>query len=293
MPAPDGICGNLARRPPWLKKKIEFDPSHATSALLSKIGIATVCREARCPNISECFKNNHATFLILGKYCTRQCAFCNVEKQKPQSLDPGEPRKVAEAVAQMGLRHVVITSVTRDDLPDGGASLFCETVTEIKRDGKNRTMELLVPDFGGNLEALANVVASEPDVLGHNIETVPRLYSLRPQADYGRSLSVLKYAKKCCRDIPTKSALMLGLGEKEKEVLETMEDLRSVGCDFLALGQYLRPSLRHAEVAAYIDPEKFLSYKTAGRNMGFKHIEAAPYVRSSYNAKNYFRKDTV
>jgi lipoic acid synthetase len=284
----DGKRGKVPRRPPWLKKKIEFDHGRATSALLAAAGVATVCREAKCPNISECFKKNHATFLILGKHCTRSCAFCNVEKQQPQDPDPEEPRKVARAAARLDLAHVVITSVTRDDLFDGGASFFCETVAAIKKGNKKRTLELLIPDFKGDLRALASVVASAPDVLGHNMETVPRLYGLRPRADYARSLFVLKYAKKCDKNMLTKSALMLGLGEEEKEVLATMEDLRSVGCDFLALGQYLRPSLRHTEVVAYIDPEKFLFYKTAGLNMGFRHIEAAPYVRSSYNAKDYF-----
>ncbi|MBI5874183.1 MAG: lipoyl synthase [Candidatus Omnitrophica bacterium] len=281
----------LARRPAWLKKRIDFDKSRSTSALLNKIGIHTVCKEAKCPNISECFKNHHATFLILGQYCTRRCTFCNVEKQIPQPVDTKEPHKVAEAVQKMGLKHAVITSVTRDDLPDGGASLFAQTVGMVRQLQPAVSIELLIPDFKGDLKALASVAESAPDIIGHNIETVPRLYNLRPGANYARSLHMLKYIKKLNRDIYTKSALMLGLGEKEKEVLEALEDLINVGCDFLALGQYLRPSLKHAEVVEYIPPEEFDRYKALGGQLGFKHIEAGPYVRSSYMAAQYLRQN--
>lgn len=274
------------RRPEWLKKKIEFDGSRPTGALLNSIGIHTVCREAKCPNISECFKKHHATFLILGKFCTRACLFCNVEKQQPLAYDPEEPGKVAEAVEKMDLKHVVVTSVTRDDLKDGGASAFADTVGRI-RQTRAATIELLVPDFGGEPGSIERVARSNPEIFGHNIETVPRLYHLRPRANYARSLYVLKHAKKTNPSLRTKSALMLGLGEKEEEVLDVMKDLVSVGCDFLAIGQYLAPSLRHIPVAEYITPEKFLFYKKAGLERGFKHIEAAPYVRSSYNAENY------
>jgi lipoic acid synthetase len=281
----------LARRPAWLKKRIDFDKSRSTSALLNQIGIHTVCKEAKCPNISECFKKGHATFLILGQYCTRRCTFCNVEKQIPQPVDTKEPRKVAEAVQKMGLKHAVITSVTRDDLPDGGASLFAQTVEMVRQLQPAVSIELLIPDFKGDLKALASVAESAPDIIGHNIETVPRLYNLRPGANYARSLHMLKHIKKLNRDIYTKSALMLGLGEKEKEVLEALEDLRNVGCDFLALGQYLRPSLKHAEVIEYIPPEEFDRYKALGGQLGFKHIEAGPYVRSSYMAAQYLRQN--
>lgn len=280
----------LARRPAWLKKRIDFDESRSTSALLNKIGIHTVCKEAKCPNISECFKKRHATFLILGQYCTRRCTFCNVEKQMPQPVDTKEPHKVAEAIQKLGLKHAVITSVTRDDLPDGGASLFAETVKMVRQLQPAVTIELLIPDLKGDLKALTSVAESAPDIIGHNIETIPRLYNLRPGANYARSLHMLKYIKKFNRDIYTKSALMLGLGEKEKEVLESLEDLRNVGCDFLALGQYLRPSLKHAEVIEYIPPEEFDRYKALGSQLGFKHIEAGPYVRSSYMAAQYLRQ---
>ncbi|MFH0940957.1 MAG: lipoyl synthase, partial [Candidatus Omnitrophota bacterium] len=232
------------RRPEWLKKKIEFDKGRQTSALLNEMGLNTVCREAKCPNISECFKNAHAAFLILGKYCTRSCAFCNVLKQEPKPPDPDEPRKIAAAVQRMGLKHVVVTSVTRDDLADGGAAMFVNTVKEIRkiRSRKKITIELLIPDLRGDIQALETVAGSLPDIIGHNLETVPRLYNFRPRANYARSLFVLKHVKKTNGKIRTKSALMLGLGEKEKEVTNTMEDLKVVGCDFLALGQYLRPS---------------------------------------------------
>lgn len=276
----------IARRPEWLKKKIEFASGRPTGALLNAIGIHTVCREAKCPNISECFKKHHATFLILGKFCTRACLFCNVEKQQPLPYDPKEPGKVAEAVEKMDLKHVVVTSVTRDDLKDGGASAFADTVRSI-RQARAATIELLVPDFGGEPGSIESVARSNPEIFGHNVETVPRLYALRPKANYARSLYVLKHAKKTNQGLHTKSALMLGLGEKEEEVLDVMKDLISVGCDFLAIGQYLAPSMKHAPVAEYIPPEQFLSYKKIGLELGFKHIEAAPYVRSSYNAENY------
>jgi lipoic acid synthetase len=277
------------RRPEWLKKKIEFDNGLETRALLNGLGLNTVCREAKCPNISECFKNAHAAFLILGRYCTRNCSFCNVEKQKPNEPDRDEPGKVARAVAIMGLKHVVVTSVTRDDLSDGGAAMFVNTVKEIKkiRSHKKITIELLIPDLLGNTQALESITDSSPDIIGHNLETVPRLYNFRPRANYARSLFVLKHVKKTNGKIRTKSALMLGLGEKEKEVTDVMEDLRMVGCDFLALGQYLRPSLKHTEVAEYIAPGQFQRYKGFALQKGFKHVESGPYVRSSFLAASY------
>ncbi len=281
------------RRPEWLKKKIDFDKNRTTSRILNKIGVHTVCNEAKCPNISECFKKSHATFLILGKYCTRACRFCNVEKKKPQKLDPNEPAKVAKAVSRLNLSHIVITSVTRDDLIDGGASVFAKTVSEIKKLKENKrykvaSIELLIPDLQGNTNSLIPIIESLPDIIGHNIETVPRLYFLRPKSDYARSLKILKSIKKFSKRIYTKSALILGLGEKKEEVIEAMQDLIKADCDFLALGQYLRPSLKATEVIEYIQPEMFELYKKIGLDMGFKHIEAAPYVRSSFNAANYF-----
>lgn len=278
---------NTLRKPAWLKKKIDFDKSRATSALLAEIGIATVCKEAKCPNLSECFKERHATFLILGSACTRRCAFCNVEKSSPQAPDENEPFRVAQAVAKMGLEHAVITSVTRDDLKDGGASLFVKTVLEIRKLSRPVTIELLIPDLKGDPQSLRSIAASRPEIIGHNIETVPRLYGLRPGADYEVSLGVLRSIKEADGKIRTKSALMLGLGEKEDEVFRVLEDLRGVDCDFLALGQYLRPGLQNAQVKEFIRPEQFEEYETRARALGFKHVEAGPYVRSSYKAARY------
>jgi lipoic acid synthetase len=276
------------RKPEWLRKKIDFDRGRATSALMAELDLNTVCKEAKCPNISECYQKHHATFLILGKKCTRHCSFCNVEKTAPLLVDPDEPVRVARAVEKMGLKHVVITSVTRDDLADGGASLFARTVAEIKKSG-NVDIELLIPDLKADKNALQTVVLSKPKIIGHNVETVPRLYSLRPGADYKRSIAVLKIIKEIDAGILTKSALMLGLGEKEDEVLKTVDDLREVGCDFLALGQYLRPALKNTEVVEYIPPERFENYKAKAYSLGFKHVESAPYVRSSYHASVYLK----
>jgi len=281
---------NIQRKPEWLKKKIDFNANCATSALLKSLDLNTVCHEAKCPNISECFKNRHATFLILGKTCTRHCAFCHVDKNKPAPVDENEPSRVAEAVKQMALHHAVITSVTRDDLRDGGAALFAEVVRAIKKIALKATIELLIPDFQGDKNALKTVTDSKPDIIGHNMETIPRLYFLRPQADYQRSLDVLKNIKKSDKTIYTKSSLLLGLGEKENEVIETMEDLRTAGCDFLALGQYLRPSLKNTPVVEYVSPEKFEAYKRQAFSLGFCHVESAPYVRSSYRAASYLQR---
>ncbi len=277
----------IARRPEWLKKRIDFKGAQITNTLLNEIGIDTVCKEAKCPNISECFNKAHATFLILGRYCTRQCQFCNVEKLPPSKPDINEPKKVTQAVLKMGLKHVVITSVTRDDLSDGGAGIFAETANAVRRAKPDARIELLIPDFGGNMEALDIVAGCSPDIIGHNLETVPRLYNLRQGANYARSLHLLRYIKKSYPKVRTKSALMLGLGENKKEVLDAMKDLRYVKCDFLSLGQYLRPSLKHAEVKEYVTPETFQRYKKIGLKLGFNHIEAGPYVRSSYMADSY------
>ena len=278
------------RKPEWLKKKIDFDKNLKVSTLIKTIGLHTVCQEAKCPNISECFKNAHATFLILGKYCTRHCSFCAVEKSKPLPLDPKEPKKIAAAVKKMKLKHVVITSVTRDDLLDAGASVFAKTVSEIKKISKNIHIELLIPDLKGDRKALHAILESPPDILGHNVETVPRLYALRPRASYQTSLEVLKAVKEIDKNIYTKSALLLGLGENEGEVMKVMEDLQQVGCDFLAIGQYLRPTLNNVPVAEYIHPDKFDKYCEKGLALGFKHIESHPYVRSSFRASAYLSK---
>ena len=277
----------IIRRPEWLKKKIVFDQGHTTSALLNDLNLNTVCCEAKCPNISECFKAKHATFLILGKYCTRHCQFCNVEKRNPEPPDSSEPKKIALAVKKLGLQHVVVTSVTRDDLKDGGSSAFSKTIFQIKKISPIPSIEILIPDFKNNPQAIKCVVQTKPEIIGHNLETVPRLYSLRPGSNYESSLLVLKLIKEFDKTILTKSALMLGLGEKEDELIKVLEDLRKVECDFLALGQYLRPSLKNVEVTEYIPPEKFADYKQTALSLGFKHVESDPYVRSSYRAAEY------
>lgn len=280
----------IERKPEWLKKKIELGANRSITTLLASLKVNTVCKEAKCPNISECFNKKHATFLILGKYCSRRCKFCNVEKHSPEAIDKDEPKRVALAAKALGLKHVVITSVTRDDLEDGGSSLFVETAKEIKSCLKNSTIEFLIPDFKGNELAIADIAKTEIDIIGHNLETVPRLYAFRPEADYLRSLSVLSLIKQNNDKVFTKSALLLGLGEKKEEVEKTLHDLISVKCDFLALGQYLRPSEKHARVAEYLTPDRFQEYKTLAIKMGFKHVESSPYTRSSWRADEYLRQ---
>jgi lipoic acid synthetase len=255
--------------------------------LLRRLELNTVCREASCPNISECFRQKQATFLIMGRDCTRSCSFCNVSAKVPSPLDPAEPARVAEAVMTLELQHVVITSPTRDDLPDGGAGHFAATVAAIRRASPKSAIELLVPDFQGSRESLATVLASGPDILGHNIETVPRLYSIRAGANYQRSLSLLEAAGEIAPSIPAKSGIMLGLGETREEVLSTLEDIHQTGCRYISIGQYLAPSRSHYPVAEYIDPSEFERYREEALAIGFAHVESAPYVRSSYHADRY------
>lgn len=256
---------------------------------LSDLGLHTVCESAMCPNIGQCFGKRTATFMILGDVCTRACRFCAVSKGKPAPLDPAEPTKVAEAVAGLALRHAVITSVTRDDLPDGGAGAFAETIRAIDREAPGTIVEVLIPDFGGSREALAQVVEAAPEIINHNLETVPRLYAtVRPQAVYSRSLELLWRVKELNPAIPTKSGLMLGLGETRDEVLAVMDDLRAVDCDMLTLGQYLRPSQWHLEVVEFITPEAFAEYQQIAEGKGFKSVASAPLVRSSFNAAEVF-----
>ena len=275
-------------KPLWLNKKISLRACSEMKNLLRESGLETVCEQAMCPNVGECFKQKQATFLILGKYCTRMCSFCNIQKGRPSIVDPDEPRRVAVAVEKLRLRHVVVTSVTRDDLVDGGSDIFFNTVLEIRKKNPGVTIEILIPDFKLSIDALAKVACSFPDIIAHNIETVPSLYGLvRRGADYKRSLGVLRQIKDISPVIKTKSGIMLGLGEKEEEVFASMLDLRSCGCDFLSLGQYLAPSKRHYPVKEYIEPERFEFYAREGKRMGFVHIESAPYVRSSYMADNY------
>jgi len=273
----------------WLNKKIDLNSCREMKSLLSGSGLNTVCQEALCPNISECFSKKIATFMILGNICTRSCKFCNVSNNKiPLAVDNSEPVKVKEAVGNLGLEYVVITSPTRDDLPDKGASVFFETIKELKTLDKIRGIEVLVPDFLLDEQAIKTVVSAEPTVIAHNIETVPRLYKeVRCGADYKRSISVLNTIKKNNSNILTKSGLMLGLGEKKNEVMDVLKDLRKINCDFLSLGQYLAPSRIHYPVIEYISPEQFESLKKEALSLGFKHVESGPYVRSSYMAASY------
>ena len=277
----------ITRRPEWLQKKISPSAHAEMERLLGDLQLHTVCQEAHCPNISECFRQRQATFLILGNICTRLCSFCNVTKQSPHPLDPDEPARVAAAVQKLQLSHVVITSPTRDDLPDGGAALYAQTVAAICKAAPQTAIELLIPDFMGDQGSIAAVVAACPDIIGHNLETVPRLYHIRSGADYRRSLHVLKTIQGLGPRLLTKSGLMLGLGETEGEIFQVLDDLLAVGCSYLSLGQYLAPSRSHYPVQDYVPPEIFDNYRERALAMGFKHVESGPYVRSSYHAEQY------
>ncbi len=278
---------NIIRKPEWLQKKINPAAHAEMERLLGDHRLHTVCQEAMCPNISECFRNRQATFLILGKRCTRLCSFCNVTKEEPLPADPAEPARVAAAVARLGLAHVVVTSPTRDDLPDGGAVLYAKTVAAIRAASSATRVELLVPDFQGSCLAIMTVVQASPDIFAHNVETVPRLYEIRSGADYGRSLALLTTVRELDPALPTKSGVMLGLGETEEEVLAVFADLRRVGCAYLSVGQYLAPSRRHHPVQDFVRPEQFQRLREAALAMGFAHVESGPYVRSSYLAEQY------
>jgi lipoic acid synthetase len=283
------------RKPPWLKKRIPaFQDLQKVKSILAEAGVHTVCEEARCPNLGECFSQGTATILILGRICTRNCGFCAVEHGLPVPLDDSEPEHVAQAVKRMGLRYVVITSVTRDDLPDGGASYFAKTIQAIRALNQTIKVEILVPDFKGELDSLALVLQERPDVLNHNIETIPRLYpEVRPQADYERSLNLLKRSKESHPHIRTKSGFMLGLGETEEEVLGLLRDLREVGCNFLTIGQYLQPHTNRLPVVRYVPPEEFEAYRKIGEGMGFKMVSSGPFVRSSFHASQMFEMNLL
>ncbi len=271
-------------RPDWLKIKIPAGEEFARlKNLMSEQRLHTVCEEARCPNMAECWNAGTATFMILGDVCTRSCGFCNVKTGRPVGLDLEEPYRVADAIRIMGVKHAVITSVNRDELADGGAEVFAETIRQTRIVNPNITIEVLIPDFQGVKWALDIVLHEKPDILNHNTETVPRLYRrVRPQAKYERSLLVIKWAKEA--GMLTKSGLMLGLGETVDEVLQVMEDLRANGCDILTLGQYLQPTKEHLPVERFVHPDEFKILKLRGLEMGFKHVEAGPLVRSSYHA---------
>lgn len=281
-------------KPQWLNKKINLSGCSRVKELLRDLEVETVCEQAMCPNIGECFSRMEATFLILGRHCTRGCSFCNISKAAPLPLDPREPERVARAVSRLALKHVVVTSVTRDDLSDGGAGFFAETIARIRAVTPRVSIEALIPDFRLSRTALELVAAASPQIIAHNLETVPSLYyAVRQGADYRRSLEVLRLIKEIAPEIKSKSGLMLGMGEKPEEVCAVMQDLRDAGCDFLSIGQYLAPSRNHYPVKEYITPEQFTCYKEKGEALGFLHIESGPYVRSSYSAGNYLSGEAL
>ncbi len=278
-------------KPPWIRVRLPHGEAfQRVRQLVRKGSLHTVCEEARCPNMAECWGCGTATFLILGGVCTRNCGFCAVTAGSPAPVRPEEPAEVARAVAAMELRHAVITSVTRDDLEDGGASIFAAVIREIRQAVPDCTVEVLVPDFKGSANALETVIAARPEILGHNLETVPRLYpAARPQADYRRSLQVLRTTKEADPGILTKSGIMVGLGEDLEEIHRVMEDLRALDCDILTLGQYLCPSSDHLAVQRYYTPDEFEALGQTARSMGFPWVESAPLVRSSYHAAEQAR----
>jgi len=280
------------RLPPWFKQRLA-DPGVMSSmhGLLDGLNLHTICQSALCPNIGKCFTAGTATFLILGDVCTRRCTFCAVKKSSPGPVDEAEPEHLLEAVQKLGLSYVVITSVTRDDLPDGGASQFARTVALLRENAADIMVEVLVPDFRGSEEAIRMVVESGPQVFNHNVETVPRLYpEVRAGADYARSLELLYLVNKLDPEITTKSGLMLGLGESTEEIVEVMRDLREADCDLLTIGQYLQPSAQHHPVSRFVPPEEFAEYEAIGREMGFAEVASSPLVRSSYRAAELFDK---
>ena len=275
------------RHPAWIKARIPGGGNYAElKKLMRDLQLHTVCEEARCPNIGECWNSRTATFMILGDVCTRRCMFCAVKKGNPDgNVDTDEPRRIGEAVGYLKLKHIVITSVNRDDLSDGGASVFAECIAEARKHRPGCTVELLIPDLEGNWDALAVIVQARPEVLNHNTETVPRLYRrVRPYANYQQTLTLLQISKQLDAQMLTKSGLMVGLGETVTELLETMQDIRNTDCDILTIGQYLSPSPRHLPIQRYYTPEEFDELREAGIEMGFRHVESGALVRSSYHA---------
>ncbi|MFN3813458.1 MAG: lipoyl synthase [Aquificaceae bacterium] len=272
-----------------MKPVVKLSETHRIKKLLRGLELNTVCEESRCPNISECFSCGTATFMVLGNVCTRGCAFCNVKRGRTRQPDKAEPYRLLDAIKRMKLRYVVITSVTRDDLPDGGASHIAQCIELIKNSDKHIRVEVLIPDFKGSFKALKTIVDASPDVLNHNVETVPRLYpKVRKGANYGRSLEILKRSKEMSPHILTKSALILGFGERWEEVEEVLADLLSVGCDILTIGQYYQPSTRHHRVEKFYTSEEFEKLKNIASSMGFRYIVSGPNVRSSYKAFEIF-----
>ncbi len=285
-------CQQRTPKPKWLSRTLPKGGVYRQICETIKNNeLATVCQEARCPNQFECYAKGSATFMILGSRCTRNCRFCNVEHARPQPVDHNEPERVAEAVRQMGLRYVVITSVTRDDLDHGGAEIFAETIRAVRRKNQQTLIEVLIPDFQGDEQSLSIVLDAAPDVLNHNVETVARLYSkVRPQAIYQRSLTLLRRVKALKNNMVVKSGIMVGLGESDDELKETFRDIAATGCDILIVGQYLQPSLKHLDVDRYVSPEQFSALGLLAREQGIKAVVAAPLVRSSYKAEELFRE---
>lgn len=281
---------SVKRKPEWLRiKKREGENLGYVKHILNDLSLNTVCEAANCPNRAECFSKRTATFMILGRECTRNCRFCNVSSNPVEQVNPEEPANVAEATVKLGLQHVVITSVTRDDLADGGADHFAKTIKAIKEKNPEIIVEVLIPDLQGDVDALKVVLDAKPDILNHNVETVPRLYpDVRPMAIYERSLEVLENSKKLDPNMLTKTGIMLGLGEKEEEVIQVFKDLREKGCDFLTVGQYLPPSDEHVELVEYVHPDQFEKYKQEALKLGFKFVASSPLVRSSYKAADMF-----
>ncbi len=286
LPLNIGVA-DMPRRPEWLKVRAPGGESYANlKTMMRSKSLHTVCEEARCPNITECWNAGTATFMILGDTCTRSCGFCAVKTGRPLVLDREEPRRVAESIQQMGIRHAVITSVNRDEQSDGGSEIFAQTILEVRNLNPGVTIEVLIPDFKAKPENLQRIIDARPEILNHNTETVPRLYRrVRPQAKYQWTLWVLEESKR--QGMKTKTGVMLGLGETKEEVLQVMEDLRTVNVDILTLGQYLQPSKVHLPVERYVHPDEFAEYKVLGLEMGFKHVESGPLVRSSYHAERH------
>jgi lipoyl synthase len=286
-------------KPPWLKKRLPRGGDYAqVTRLLAGAKLHTVCQEANCPNMFECFSQNTATFMILGDQCTRHCRFCNITARPPLAVDPGEPARVARAVQELGLHYVVVTSVTRDDLHDGGAAHFAAVIQALKKMGKGSgqpiRVEVLIPDFQGERTALKTVVDAQPDVINHNIETVADLYPrVRPEAVYQRSLDLISNVKKINPDMPTKSGIMVGLGETVFQLEKAMQDLHDHGCDLLTMGQYLQPTQNHLPVKKYYPPAEFAQLERTARNIGFTKVAAGPFVRSSYRAEELFQQSDI
>ncbi|TVQ82611.1 MAG: lipoyl synthase [Micavibrio sp.] len=282
----------IQKKPSWIRVKAPVSKEyHDTRKIMRNLNLTTVCEEAACPNIGECWTKKHATFMILGEICTRACSFCNVATGKPDKLDPYEPLRIGVAVEKMGLKHVVVTSVDRDDLPDGGADHFVKTIKAIRMKAPETTIEILTPDFRDKQGAADTIARARPDVFNHNLETVPRLYpSIRPGSRYFTSLSLLQEVKKLDPSIFTKSGIMVGLGESREEVMQVMDDLRAADVDFITIGQYLQPTKKHAAVAKFVTPEEFADYARIARAKGFLMVSSSPLTRSSYHADSDFEK---